>query len=141
MSELPGQILLQCILIALNAFFAASEIAVISLNSNKLRAQAEDAFSAIRIHCRSICPGSSDMMFVCLSVCDMSDRSCRKNATRQNLMRHQALSLLYHAAGEKGAGNRGSGHIVTSGVCVCVHFSHSLSIAHITYRKANKHHV
>ena len=42
MSELPGQILLQCILIALNAFFAASEIAVISLNSNKLRAQAED---------------------------------------------------------------------------------------------------
>jgi putative hemolysin len=42
MSELPGQILLQCILIALNSFFAASEIAVISLNSNKLRAQAED---------------------------------------------------------------------------------------------------
>ena len=42
MSELPGQILLQCILIALNAFFAASEIAVISLSSNKLRAQAED---------------------------------------------------------------------------------------------------
>lgn len=42
MSDLPGQILLQCILIALNAFFAASEIAVISLNSTRLRAQAEE---------------------------------------------------------------------------------------------------
>ncbi len=42
MSELPGQLLLQFILIALNAFFAASEIAVISLSSTKLRAQAEE---------------------------------------------------------------------------------------------------
>ena len=42
MSELPGQLLLQFILITLNAFFAASEIAVISLSSTKLRAQAEE---------------------------------------------------------------------------------------------------
>ena len=37
-----GQLLLQVILIALNAFFAATEIAVISLNATKLRKQAED---------------------------------------------------------------------------------------------------
>lgn len=36
------QILLQLILIALNAFFAATEIAVISLNEKKLKARAED---------------------------------------------------------------------------------------------------
>lgn len=36
------QILLQLILIALNAFFAATEIAVISLNEKKVRALAED---------------------------------------------------------------------------------------------------
>lgn len=36
------QILLQIILIALNAFFAATEIAVISLNEKKIRALAED---------------------------------------------------------------------------------------------------
>ena len=36
------QLLLQLILIALNAFFAATEIAVISLNSQKMRALAED---------------------------------------------------------------------------------------------------
>ena len=36
------QILLQIILIALNAFFAATEIAVISLNEKKVRALAED---------------------------------------------------------------------------------------------------
>lgn len=36
------QLLLQILLIALNAFFAATEIAVISLNSQKMKAQAED---------------------------------------------------------------------------------------------------
>lgn len=36
------QLLLQLILIALNAFFAATEIAVISLNEKKIKAQAED---------------------------------------------------------------------------------------------------
>lgn len=36
------QLLLQFILIALNAFFAATEIAVISLNEKKIKAQAED---------------------------------------------------------------------------------------------------
>ena len=36
------QLLLQIILIALNAFFAATEIAVISLNSQKMKALAED---------------------------------------------------------------------------------------------------
>ena len=36
------QIILQIILIALNAFFAATEIAVISLNEKKVRALAED---------------------------------------------------------------------------------------------------
>ncbi|MGM9619332.1 MAG: hemolysin family protein [Oscillospiraceae bacterium] len=42
MSDLPGQLLLQLFLIALNAFFAAAEIAVISLNSTRLKAQAEE---------------------------------------------------------------------------------------------------
>lgn len=37
-----GQLLLQIILIALNAFFAATEIAVISLNEKKVRALAEN---------------------------------------------------------------------------------------------------
>ena len=37
-----GQLLVQFILILINAFFAATEIAVISLNDNKLRKQAED---------------------------------------------------------------------------------------------------
>ena len=37
-----SQLLLQVILIALNAFFAATEIAVISLNATKLRKQAEE---------------------------------------------------------------------------------------------------
>ena len=36
------QLLLQLLLIALNAFFAATEIAVISLNDKKMRAMAED---------------------------------------------------------------------------------------------------
>ena len=39
---LGRQLLLQVILIALNAFFAASEIAVLSLNANKVRKAAED---------------------------------------------------------------------------------------------------
>ena len=42
MSEVVGQILLQIILILLNAFFAATEIAVISLNEKKVKARAED---------------------------------------------------------------------------------------------------
>lgn len=39
---LPMQLLLQFVLILLNAFFACTEIAVISLNDNKLRKAAED---------------------------------------------------------------------------------------------------
>lgn len=42
MSDIVGQLLLQLILILLNAFFAATEIAVISLNEKKLKARAED---------------------------------------------------------------------------------------------------
>lgn len=42
MSTILRQILLQLILIALNAFFAATEIAVVSLNSQKMKAMAED---------------------------------------------------------------------------------------------------
>lgn len=42
MSDIARQLLLQLILILLNAFFAATEIAVISLNEIKLRARAED---------------------------------------------------------------------------------------------------
>ncbi len=38
---LVGQLLLQALLILINAFFAATEIAVISLNDNKLRREAE----------------------------------------------------------------------------------------------------
>lgn len=41
MSDIVGQLLLQLILILLNAFFAATEIAVISLNEKKLKARAE----------------------------------------------------------------------------------------------------
>lgn len=40
--DIVKQLLLQFILILLNAFFAATEIAVISLNEKKVRAQAED---------------------------------------------------------------------------------------------------
>ena len=40
--SIPRQIIIQAILILLNAFFAATEIAVISLNANKLKKQAED---------------------------------------------------------------------------------------------------
>lgn len=42
MSAIFRQLLLQFILIALNAFFAATEIAVVSLNSQKMKALAED---------------------------------------------------------------------------------------------------
>ncbi len=42
MSDIVGQLLLQLVLIFLNAFFAASEIAVISLSTARLRAQAEE---------------------------------------------------------------------------------------------------
>jgi len=42
MSDTVQQILLQLILILLNAFFAATEIAVISLNEKKIKAKAED---------------------------------------------------------------------------------------------------
>ena len=42
MSEMVGQLILQVVLILLNAFFAATEIAVISLNEKKVKARAED---------------------------------------------------------------------------------------------------
>ena len=42
MNSILPQLLLQVILIFLNAFFAAAEIAVISLNASKLRKSAED---------------------------------------------------------------------------------------------------
>ena len=42
MSTILRQLLLQLLLIALNAFFAATEIAVISLNSQKMKALADD---------------------------------------------------------------------------------------------------
>lgn len=41
MSDIVKQLLLQAVLILLNAFFAATEIAVISLNEKKIQAQAE----------------------------------------------------------------------------------------------------
>ena len=42
MDSVPQQILLQVILILINAFFAATEIAVVSLNTTKLKKLAED---------------------------------------------------------------------------------------------------
>lgn len=42
MSSTVGSLLLQVVLIAINAFFAASEIAVISLNEGKIRRQVEN---------------------------------------------------------------------------------------------------
>lgn len=42
MSDIVKQLLLQVVLILLNAFFAATEIAVISLNEKKIQAQAEE---------------------------------------------------------------------------------------------------
>ena len=41
MNQIPAQLLLQVVLILLNAFFAMTEIAVISLNSTKLKKDAE----------------------------------------------------------------------------------------------------
>ena len=41
-APIGGLIFVQVILILINAFFAAAEIAVISLSENKLRKQAED---------------------------------------------------------------------------------------------------
>ena len=40
--DIVRQLLLQLVLILVNAFFAATEIAVISLNEKKVRAMAED---------------------------------------------------------------------------------------------------
>ncbi len=48
MDSVPQQLLLQVFLIALNAVFAATEIAVISLNAGKLRHQAEEGDSFAR---------------------------------------------------------------------------------------------
>ena len=42
MSDIFQQLLLQIILILLNAFFAATEIAVISLNEKRIKARADD---------------------------------------------------------------------------------------------------
>ena len=42
MSNIIKQLALQLFLILLNAFFAATEIAVISLNEKKIKARAED---------------------------------------------------------------------------------------------------
>ena len=42
MVSVPKQLLIQAILIALNAFFAAMEIAVISLNTTKLKRLVEE---------------------------------------------------------------------------------------------------
>lgn len=42
MSDIAGQLFLQFVLILLNAFFAATEIAVISLNEKKIKARADD---------------------------------------------------------------------------------------------------
>ena len=42
MSDIIKQLLLQLMLILLNAFFAATEIALISINEKKVRALAED---------------------------------------------------------------------------------------------------
>ena len=42
MSNIINQLALQLFLILLNAFFAATEIAVISLNEKKIKARAED---------------------------------------------------------------------------------------------------
>ena len=42
MSNIPQQIILQVALILLNAFFAMTEIAVLSLSSNKLKKMTEN---------------------------------------------------------------------------------------------------
>ena len=46
MDSIPQQLLLQVILIAINAFFAMTEIAVISLSPNKLRRLEEEGDKA-----------------------------------------------------------------------------------------------
>ena len=46
MDSIPSQLLLQIILILLNAFFAATEIAVLSLNKTQLEKKAEDGENA-----------------------------------------------------------------------------------------------
>lgn len=47
--SIPRQILIQAILILINAFFAAAEIAVISLNHNKLKKQVEEGDKTAKI--------------------------------------------------------------------------------------------
>ena len=47
--SIPRQILIQAILILINAFFAAAEIAVISLNHNKLKKQVEEGDQTAKI--------------------------------------------------------------------------------------------
>ena len=42
MDAIPGQIILQVVLILLNAFFAMTEIAIISLSAVKLRHMVEE---------------------------------------------------------------------------------------------------
>ena len=44
MDDVPlwGALLLQAVLIAVNAFFAAAEIAIVSLNESKIRKEAEE---------------------------------------------------------------------------------------------------
>ena len=42
MDSIPQQLLVQAVLILINAFFAMTEIAVISLNAGKLRMMAEE---------------------------------------------------------------------------------------------------
>lgn len=51
MSDIIKQLALQLFLILLNAFFAATEIAVISLNEKKIKARAEDGRQKSRNAC------------------------------------------------------------------------------------------
>ena len=48
MDSIPRQLLLQVVLILINAFFAATEIAVISLNGTKLEKQIEEGDKTAR---------------------------------------------------------------------------------------------
>lgn len=52
MDSVVPQLLLQVILIAINAFFAATEIAVISLNPNKLRKLVDEKSKTAPSFCR-----------------------------------------------------------------------------------------
>ncbi len=47
--SIPRQIVVQAILILINAFFAAAEIAVVSLNHNKLKKQVEDGDKTAKV--------------------------------------------------------------------------------------------